>query len=156
MPITVISGGQTGADIAGIKTAKKHGLVTGGYIPKGFLTLDGKKPEYAKLYGLQQTTTYKYPERTEMNAKTGDATIWFGQNKWSAGKQCTFKFIKKHKKPSLDLDVDKLPESSVIIKWIKDNNVKILNIAGNSEQTSKGIEDIVCKCLDEVFSGLKQ
>src|SRR5271170_6504771 len=113
----VISGGQTGADIAGIKTAKQCGFKTGGYIPKGFLTLDGKKPEYAKMYGLQQMSTYKYPQRTEMNVKTSDATIWFGQNKWSAGKQCTFKFIKMHKKPHLDLDIKEPPDADVVIKW---------------------------------------
>lgn len=147
----VISGAQTGADIAGLKAAKQCGLKTGGYIPKGFLTLDGNKPEYAKLYDIKQTLTYKYPERTELNAKTSDATIWFGENKWSAGKQCTFKFIKKHNKPSLDLDTKKLPKPDVVIKWIKDNNVKTLNIAGNSEQTTKGIEEIVHKFLVEVF-----
>jgi hypothetical protein len=150
----VISGGQTGADIAGIKTAKKCGLKTGGYIPRGFLTLDGNKPEYKKMYELQETATYRYPERTELNAKTSDGTIWFGQNKWSAGKQCTFKFIKKHKKPYLDLDVDKLPDPEQVVKWIQDNNIKILNIAGNSEQTTGGMERIVGDYLTNVFKNL--
>jgi hypothetical protein len=152
----IISGCQTGADIAGIKTAKKYGFKTGGYIPKGFLTLDGKKPEYEKMYGVEQTTTSKYPQRTELNAKTSDGTIWFGQNKYSAGKQCTFKFIKKYNKPFLDLDIEKLPDPDEISKWICDNNIKILNIAGNSEQTTKGIENIVCDFLDIVFKNLTE
>ena len=121
---------------------------------RGFLTLDGKKPEYAKVYGAQQTSTYRYPQRTELNVKSTDATIWFGENKWSAGKQCTFKFIKIHKKLYLDLDIKKLPDSNIIIKWIRDNNITKLNIAGNSEQTSKGIEDIVYKYLIDIFEGL--
>lgn len=43
----IISGGQTGADIAGLRWARKNGVPTGGYIPKGFRTESGYKTEYA-------------------------------------------------------------------------------------------------------------
>ncbi len=35
-----ISGGQTGADLAGWQAAKAHGIPTGGAVPRGFLTED--------------------------------------------------------------------------------------------------------------------
>ena len=46
----VISGGQTGADRAGLQAAKSSGIKTGGYMPKGFLALDGNKVEFQYLY----------------------------------------------------------------------------------------------------------
>jgi hypothetical protein len=47
----VISGFQTGADIAGIFAARDHGIPAGGAVPRGFLTEDGPRPDYAELYG---------------------------------------------------------------------------------------------------------
>ena len=38
MAILIISGGQTGADMAGLMAAKKVGFNTGGFAPKGFKT----------------------------------------------------------------------------------------------------------------------
>src|SRR5689334_13215671 len=102
----IISGGQTGADIAGLKTAKKHGIKTGGYMTKGFITLNGLKPEYKNLYKVQETKKTDYPTRTGMNVMTSDCTLWFGENKISRGKLCTFKFIKKYKKPCKDINID--------------------------------------------------
>jgi hypothetical protein len=37
----IISGGQTGADIAGLDVAIKYGIPHGGAIPKGRLTEEG-------------------------------------------------------------------------------------------------------------------
>jgi hypothetical protein len=41
----IISGGQTGADVAGLDVAIKHGIPHGGAIPKGRLTENGTLPE---------------------------------------------------------------------------------------------------------------
>lgn len=50
--IKVISGGQNGADIAGVRTARRYGIPTGGTMPAGFKTLDGPRPQYADLYSI--------------------------------------------------------------------------------------------------------
>jgi hypothetical protein len=50
----LISGFQTGADIGGAETARRFGIPTEGVMPKGFKTLDGPRPEYAKLYGVTE------------------------------------------------------------------------------------------------------
>ena len=63
----IISGGQTGADQTGLAVAKRLGISTGGYMPKGWLTEDGPRPDLAATYGLEEATTSTYPERTERN-----------------------------------------------------------------------------------------
>ena len=65
----IISGGQDGADIAGLRAAKSVGLKTGGFIPKGFKTKSGPKPEYSEQYGINQTSTEDYAFRTALNVE---------------------------------------------------------------------------------------
>lgn len=160
----IISGAQTGADIAGLKFAKSVGLQTGGYIPKGFKTQDGPKPEYAQLYGIEEHWSTQYPYRTEDNVKSSDATLRFAQNFYSAGEICTLNAIKKWSKPYFDVDVENSEVFSVsssqspkiVAKWIIDNNVETLNIAGNSEKTCKGIEVFVMRFLNVVWKELNK
>jgi hypothetical protein len=147
----VISGGQTGADIGGIKAAKHCGLKTAGYMPNGWITQDGKKPEYAELYGMFEYPIRGYSARTEGNVEASDGTIRLARNFFSPGELCTMKFIKKHNKPHLDISIDSLPTVENVVAWIKQNNIKRLNIAGNSEKTAPGIEKIVFDFLCKVF-----
>lgn len=151
----IISGGQTGADIAGIKVAQKHGFETGGWMPREWITLKGNRPDYKNIYGMKETVKSTYPPRTEMNVKESDCTIWFGQNKFSAGKLCTFKYIRIHKKPFKDIDIDN-PDSDhgsviEIAEWIRANGFNIINIAGNSETSTNNMEKRVSEYLDQLF-----
>jgi hypothetical protein len=57
----VVSGGQTGADQAGWRAAKAVGLETGGWMPRGFLTEDGHRPEFRDLYGAVEHPSSDYP-----------------------------------------------------------------------------------------------
>jgi hypothetical protein len=53
----VISGGQTGADQAGWRAARAYGIPTGGWMPLGFLTETGPRPEFTELDGATQLET---------------------------------------------------------------------------------------------------
>lgn len=148
----VISGGQTGADIAGIKAAKRAGLQTGGTLPRGFRTQDGYRPIYKELYGMNEHVDSSYGPRTAENVKNSTGTIRLARHWDSAGEILTLKCIKKHKKPYFDCDLTRLPDIDDLILWLHTNNVEILNIAGNSEATSPGIESIVEPFLYSLFT----
>jgi hypothetical protein len=45
----IIGGFQGGADQGAIRAAKALGVPTGGYMPLGFLTEAGPRPEFAEL-----------------------------------------------------------------------------------------------------------
>ena len=60
----VISGGQTGADVAALDVAIELNIPHGGWIPKGRKTESGPLP--AK-YQLQEMSTGSYTRRTEQN-----------------------------------------------------------------------------------------
>lgn len=159
----VISGFQTGADIAGIEAARKCGLRTGGFIPKGFKTLEGPKPQYARLYGAIEHSSSNYAERTWDNVHNSDATIRFAKLWKSPGEICTLQAIRNWRRPSFDVDVPLSnnktygePLENIVIDFLLRNNVRVLNIAGNSEETCPGIFEEVKTFLVGLFNKLKE
>ncbi|WP_063607971.1 YpsA SLOG family protein [Zavarzinella formosa] len=148
----VISGGQTGADRGGLIAAKACGLPTGGWMPKGFLAHDGRRPDLAAEFGLQEHTSVKYPPRTRMNVQHADATIRIARNWASWGELLTMRFIQQYAKPWCDVDAAKpvtTPED--IAEFLVRHRVAVLNIAGNSESAAPGIEQFAVEFLVRVF-----
>lgn len=90
MNLTIITGGQTGADQAGWRAAKRFGLDTGGWMPLGYLTEDGPRPEFAEMYGAREHTSPRFQDRTPLNVNDADLTIVFGDPE-SNGAKCAYK-----------------------------------------------------------------
>ena len=151
MLVKVISGGQTGADRAGLIAAKAAGLQTGGWMPKGFRALDGYKTNFAAEYCIQEHTSPLYPPRTYANAAGSDGTVRFASDWDSRGEICTLKAINKAKKPYFDVNVLGGVQPAELAAWIVKNKIKTLNVAGNTERTSRGIEEFVIAFLTETF-----
>jgi hypothetical protein len=147
----VISGGQTGADRAGLIAAKAAGIPTGGWMPRGFIAYDGERPDFAELYGIAEVASDRYPPRTAKNVRESDGTLRFATNFDSPGELLTLKLCKAHGKPHLDVRPGGDIEPSDAVAWLCENEIRILNVAGNSEQTSPGIQDFVLGFLEEVF-----
>lgn len=90
----VIGGFQAGADIAGVRAAKRFGIPTGGTIAKGWKTEAGPKPEYRELYGAVECTVEGYPARTAKNVMDADLTILFGDSS-SSGSKATYRAFRE-------------------------------------------------------------
>ena len=148
----IISGGQTGADRAGLDVAINAGFPCCGWCPKGRKAEDGEIP--AK-YPLQETKSSDYRVRTEQNVKDSDGTVIFTFGEVTGGSALTIKFAKKHKKPFLSIDLsneDIALLSKRVLDWIKQENIRILNLAGSRESKSPGIYVKVCNILATVLS----
>ena len=150
----VVSGGQTGADQAGLRAARIAGLKTGGFAPKGFKTNSGEAPWLGDLYGLQESKTSSYSARTRKNVEAASATILFATVKDSPGTLCTKKWIGKRRyyHKCVFIDPRKPPSPAKVAKEVSHYNT--LNIAGNSEETSPGIYNFVLNYLEQVFECL--
>jgi hypothetical protein len=151
----VISGGQTGADRAALAAAKAAGIATGGWMPKGFRAQDGPRPEFAALYGIREHTSERYPPRTALNAKESDATLRFATEWDSAGEVLTLRMCERYGKPHLDVTPGGPITPADVIEWLVRNNVRVLNVAGNTERTAPGIGAFVTTFLTEVFPLLR-
>ena len=152
----VISGAQSGADIAGLETAKRFGYETGGTMPFGYKTLDGCKPEYKLLYGVSAHPSSSYVPRTRKNVLESDGTIRLAYNFSSKGEICTLRAIEDHKKPHFDVDLFDPPPISSVTNWISCHRIAVLNVAGNAEQTSPGTYLAATAYLERLFEALKE
>lgn len=81
--VKIISGGQTGADRAGLEAAKELGLETGGWAPQGFMTTKGRDETLKTEFGLEEFKTkssllsQSYVQRSIQNVISSDATLAF-------------------------------------------------------------------------------
>lgn len=151
MLVQVISGGQTGADLGGLIAARACGLLTGGWMPRGFLTLDGPRPELAAAFGLREHPSPNYPPRTRRNVQQADATIRLARHWHTPGERATLKFLLQYRKPYLDVRIDDPPAPAAVADWLRAGRVRILNVAGNTERSAPGIEGQVAEYLTAVF-----
>jgi hypothetical protein len=140
----IISGGQTGADIAGLKFVRDNGIPTGGSAPKDFMTEAGSKPELRDLYNLRELNG-SYEDRTIQNVMDADGTVIFAE-KMTDGSRLTLDTCIKEKKPHL-LN----PTTEEFLTWISDNGIRVLNIAGNRESVAPGIEQRVYNFLHKAL-----
>jgi hypothetical protein len=134
----IISGGQTGADRAGLDAAKILGITTGGYCPRGYLTEEGRDLKLKK-YRLKETRTNKYETRTIKNVMASDGTVIFCRTDYmkriiGEGTKLTFYTAKEKQKPVIIN-----PSKVKFLKWLKENEIGVLNVAGNRESQSPGI-----------------
>jgi hypothetical protein len=146
----IISGGQTGADQAGLDVAIKYNIPHGGAIPKGRLTEDGILPE---KYNLEEMTTKSYPKRTEKNVLDSDGTVIFTHAKLTGGSLLTRQKAIQHDKPVLHLDMGKLSvgEAGGLLKcFIYENAIEVLNIAGSRASKDALIYEKTFQVLETV------
>jgi len=137
--LTIISGGQTGADRTALEIARELGLPTGGTAPAGWQTDEGPDPTLAD-FGLR-TCAFGYRVRTRMNVNAADGTVWFGATN-SPGARATLRACADYGKPHLvNPDVGCLV--ATLLAW----RPAILNIAGNRRRTNPAIVQQVREVL---------
>jgi hypothetical protein len=147
----IISGGQTGADQAGLQVGLRLGIPTGGWAPARFMTEQGPRPELLRdTFGLTELIGGNYRDRTIQNIKDADLTIVFDEV-GSVGSQLTFTQAELMHKPVL-----KNPSAQLIRNWLaQDPTIAILNVAGNRASVSPGIHARVYDILFEALSPAK-
>ncbi len=132
----IVTGGQTGVDRAAMDVAIELGIPYSGWCPKGRLAEDGI---LSNEYNLKETPTSEYSERTEWNARDSDGTFVLNFGELSGGTKLTEECAFKYKKPYILLQAEDELALESIVGWVKDNKIKILNIAGPRESHQPGI-----------------
>lgn len=145
--LIVISGGQTGADQAALFAAKDCDLVTGGWAPKDYFTLDGLAP-WLKQYGLKEMSDRNYVARSIKNVQDSDATVAFRTHlssgtdktigyaltkKWQCVEMKSEELSSAYKPVFIVSDINSVDQQNALVKFIRDHNVRILNVCGHRE-----------------------
>ena len=147
--LTIISGGQTGADQGALLAARKLCLVTGGTAPRGWLTEDGPQKALLQSFGLRECAERGYPPRTKANVLNADGTLIVGPYR-TGGSALTAKLANDHRKPLFTVPyAAALSRTSCASRgdhvvdefrhWLRHHRIHILNVAGNRESQSPGI-----------------
>jgi len=142
--IKIISGGQTGVDIAALDFALENKIPCGGWCPKGRINEDGLIPD---KYPLSETKSSEYNERTEMNIKDSDGTLVLYSGNIDKGTKFTLKRATELQKPFFSIDINKTLDFALFFQWIKTYNINTINIAGARESSSPGIYKLVYEFL---------
>lgn len=152
----IISGAQTGADMAALEAAEEHGYETGGYVPKGCRTELRNRPELIPRFNLIELELDDYRPRTKRNVAESDATVIFKETQYSLGCRLTINECVEKEKPHLVLRT--LDEDVVgkVVAFIRQHEPKVLNIAGTRESKALGTQVRVKKILLEVFDILEE
>jgi hypothetical protein len=143
----IISGGQTGADRAGLDVAIELGIPHGGFVPKGRRSEDGVIPS---IYNLTELATYDYPSRTKRNIEEADATILLTINGLTGGSKLTKSLALQSNKPLLHLDLDRLGKhvaAQTLREFLVTFKPTVINIAGSRESKQPGFSDVVREIL---------
>lgn len=148
--LTIVSGGQTGADRAGLDFAIAHGLPHGGWCPLGRRAEDGPLHE---RYRMRETEGEGYRQRTKRNVADSDATLIFNIDELSDGSLATLRFAERTGKPvrvvALDV-VDQVAEAESVREWLAAHGIAVLNIAGPRESKRPGVYQQTLAFLDIV------
>ncbi|MCG7519801.1 putative molybdenum carrier protein [Ruegeria sp. Ofav3-42] len=126
----IVTGGQTGVDLAALQFALENDIPYGGWVPKGRTNEDGQIPGW--FTGLVETSPEDVSERTKLNVRDSDALLVFQDGAISPGTQLTIEFAQEIGKPHLVVDLRKGTDACArqVRSWLMSRPDVVLNIAG--------------------------
>lgn len=150
----IISGGQTGADQGGLDFALKHDWPCGGWCPTGRRCETGRIPG---RYPVREVEAGDYNERTRRNILDADATLVITQHGFmEEGTGLTLAWCEQYDRPSFHFDIThpgmiRPQDLADLFSWVKNNKIEVLNVAGNRESNSPGIQAYTLTLLERLF-----
>jgi hypothetical protein len=147
----IISGGQTGADLAALDFAIEFKIPHGGWIPKGRRTESGPLPE---KYQLTETLEGGYSERTRLNILSADGTLIGSHGPLTGGSELTKTLADRTGKQVIHIDFNltaAFQASGRLTRWLSLNKIEVLNVAGPRASKDPLIYEAVFGLLRTAF-----
>lgn len=132
----IVSGGQTGVDRAALDVALLLDIPCGGWCPRGRKAEDGTIGE---RYPLQETQSSDYRQRTAANVLASDGTLILHTGRVIGGTAFTVRTAKRAPRPCFIVDLETSPPYSTVLTWIRNQRIRVLNVAGPRESQARGI-----------------
>jgi hypothetical protein len=164
--VAVRSGGQTGVDRGALEAvlalSERAGISAGGWCPRGRLAEDGVLDA---RYPLSETPTAESAQRTEWNVRDADATLILHRGELAGGTALTAQVAARLGRPLFQIDLNQadLNASAAIAEiraWLRDQGVRVLNVAGPRESQCPGItaqsRDLMQRLLTALVEGNEQ
>ena len=144
----IVSGGQTGVDRAALDWALASGVPCGGWCPLGRWAEDGP---IDVRYPLRETPDVKPALRTEWNVRDSDGTLIVTlAGRITGGTLLTDNLAKCLLRPLLHLseaDGSATEQEELLRRFIEQNEISTLNIAGPRESGGTGSGTVRCRVV---------
>lgn len=147
--IRIITGGQSGVDVAALRAAYLAGIATGGYAAKFWQTEDGPNPVLAE-FGLTEWPVPGYPARTEANVDLADAVLLIGKLD-SPGSKLVLGLCRKKGKMLRSFEFPSVSRVADVIRTMLPEGGALM-VCGNRESVSPGITVAVMEILRDAFT----
>ncbi len=148
----IISGGQTGVDLAALDAALAAGFPCGGWVPRGRFNEDGP---IDPRYPVEETDSRKLALRTEWNVRDADATLILSRGRLSGGSALTQRLAKRYAKPCLHADLAAVSmEVAVgrIARWLEELDGAVLNVAGPRRSSDADIYAMAYRLIEALLA----
>jgi len=134
----IMSGGQTGVDRAALDAAASLSIPSWGWCPKGRLAEDGLVPS---SYGLQETPTESYSERTQWNVRDSDGHLVLTWGDPQEGTKVGVDYAVLTNKPLYIVNMEQISEDEFhnVHEWLRVNSISTLCIGGPRESLRPGV-----------------
>lgn len=157
--VTVISGGQSGVDSAGLNAASFLGLPAFAIMPTNGRREGEPIEDYARRNNMNlrkielSSDSYKY--RTYANVYFADVTLIFDFVGGSEGTDCTIQASEFLGRPCLLIqDIENSETNKLVRDFLMKTSPNVINISGNSlSKITKSIENKLISFLKKILRG---
>ncbi len=149
--LKIVSGGQTGADRAGLDWATRAQIPHGGWCPAGRRAEDGAVPA---RYQLTEAPFRDYTQRTMRNVRDSDGTAIFSCHpSLSGGSALTQKTAQDLSRPMIHVHAGLGIENAgkTLRDFVQRHGIRILNIAGPRASHEPDVAAFVGQVLSLAF-----
>lgn len=139
----VISGGQTGADRAGLEAPRDAGIETGGFAPQGFLTSNGTDATLESEFGLvavQQTSSSLSVGQQQAAAQIIRLVIVNQTKKWqSAPRSASSSSLTAYRQCLVISNLDDVEGAvKMSLDFVSIHNPRVLNVCAHRNDETAG------------------
>jgi hypothetical protein len=155
----IVSGGQTGVDRGALDAALGADFSCGGWVPGDRMAEDGV---ISDRYPLTPLPHGNYRQRTRLNVVESDGTAILYDGHLNGGTRLTHDLCGLVERPCVLISAREMPDPIVaaktVLKFIDDNRIETLNVAGPRASRWSGgycfARAVVGRVMRELASGL--
>lgn len=151
--LTIVTGGQTGADRAAFDFALANEIPIAGWVPRGRVAEDGIIPQ--RYVNLRETESKDPAERTKLNVEISDGLLVLKGEADSPGTTIAIEWARRISKPVLEFDLESpedVDEIGRTLAWLNEHQIRTVNIAGPRHSEDPGIYKLTRSFLKRLLS----